>query len=239
MNQTTKQKSSAVLSPSLISLDLCNVAQQVKTLEENGIQALHVDILDGYFSPSMPIGLDVIRQLRKLTDLPFDAHVMANAPQFFIDELLDIGVQQLIFHLETEPHVDHMLTHIKKAGAKAGVALKPSTPLSALEYVLERCDAVLLMMINPGYAGHAGESKVPYAYRKLTALREMIERQGLNTRIEIDGRISPEDILNYGVQQQIADIFVIGSTCIKRGDVAGSLAALRQLCGDPLEGKLE
>ena len=202
-----------IFSPSLICLDMCNLESQVKILEQCGIKMLHVDILDGHFSPSMPLGLDTVRQLRAKTDLLFDCHVMVTAQDYFVDELLDIGVQQIVFHAETQPHIDGMLNRIHAKGVRAGVALKPATPLSALEYVLEKCDTVLLMLINPGYA--------------FVKLREMIDRRGLDTKIELDGRISPKNIEDWG--SDAADIFVTGSTCLKRDDLPGSFAQMNEL----------
>ena len=134
---------SCILSPSLICLDMCNLEREVKTLEKAGIKMLHVDILDGHFSPSMPLGLDTVRQLRAKTDMFFDCHVMVTEQDYFVDELLDIGVDQIVFHGETQPHIDGMLNRIHAKGVKAGVALKPATPLSELEYVLDKCDTVL------------------------------------------------------------------------------------------------
>ncbi len=212
-----------ILSPSLICLDMTNLESQAKALEAGGIRALHVDILDGHFSPSMPLGLDTVRQLRAKTGLAFDCHVMTTANDYFVNELLDIGVQQIVFHGETEPHVDGMLNRIHAAGVRAGVALKPATPLSALDYVLEKCDTVLLMLINPGYAFVKGEKQVSYAERKIRELRERIDKQGLPTLIELDGRVSPDNIRNWS---HLADIFVTGSTCLKKDDLAGSLRDL-------------
>ncbi|MBQ4469180.1 MAG: ribulose-phosphate 3-epimerase [Synergistaceae bacterium] len=216
-----------IISPSLICLDMCNLESQVKILEDNGIKALHVDILDGHFSPSMPLGLDTVRQLRAKTSLEFDCHIMVTEQDYFVNELLDIGVQQLIFHAETQPHIDGMLNRIHAAGVRAGVALKPATPLSVLDYVLEKCDSVLLMLINPGYAFVKGEKQVPYAERKIQELRAMIEARGLDTKIELDGRISPQNIQDWG--GGLADVYVTGSTCLKRDDLAGSLKALNSL----------
>ncbi len=216
-----------LLSPSLICLDMCNLESQAQTLERNGINVLHVDILDGHFSPSMPLGLDTVRQLRAKTHLAFDCHVMVTEQDYFVDELLDIGVQQITFHAETQPHIDGMLNRIHAKGVRAGVALKPATSLSVLDYVLEKCDAVLLMLINPGYAFMKGEKQVPYAGRKIRELRGMIEARGLDTKIELDGRISPQNIEDLG--SGLADIFVTGSTCLKRDNLDGSLAALNEL----------
>jgi len=213
-----------IFSPSLICLDQCNLESQVRQLEESGIKMLHVDILDGHFSPSMPLGLETVRQLRKKTDLFFDCHVMTEKPEYFVNELLDIGVQHISFHAETCPHIDGMLNRIHNAGVLAGVALKPSTPLSVLDYVIEKCDAVLLMLINPGYASSKNEGQAAYADRKIRDLRRLITRCGLNTRIEIDGRVSLENIEQYG--KDAVDMFVCGTTCLKHGDIKGSVSRL-------------
>jgi ribulose-phosphate 3-epimerase len=141
---------------------------------------------------------------------------MVTEQDYFIDDLLDIGVQQIIFHAETQPHIDGMLNRIHAKGVRAGVALKPATPLGTLEYVLEKCDTVLLMLINPGYAFVKGEQPVPYGDRKIRELKQMIRDRDLNTKISLDGRISPEVVRTYGTD--LADQFVIGSTCLKKGD---------------------
>ena len=218
---------SCILSPSLICLDMCNLEREVRSLEKAGIKMLHVDILDGHFSPSMPLGLDTVRQLRAKTDMFFDCHVMVTEQDYFVDELLDMGVDQIVFHGETQPHIDGMLNRIHAKGVKAGVALKPSTPLTELEYVLDKCDTVLLMLINPGYAFVKGEKQVAYADRKIRELRKMITDRGLNTKIEVDGRISPDNIRTYGKGD--VDIFVTGSTCIKKDNMEQSLADLMKL----------
>lgn len=218
---------SCILSPSLICLDMCNLEREVKTLEKAGIKMLHVDILDGHFSPSMPLGLDTVRQLRAKTDMFFDCHVMVTEQDYFVDELLDIGVDQIVFHGEIQPHIDGMLNRIHAKGVKAGVALKPATPLSELEYVLDKCDTVLLMLINPGYAFVKGEKQVTYADRKIRELRKMITDRGLKTKIEVDGRISPDNIRTYGKSD--VDIFVTGSTCIKKDNMEQSLEDLMKL----------
>lgn len=223
-----------IISPSLISCcDLCNLEQSVRQLEAAGIGVLHVDILDGHFSPSMPLGLDTVRQLRKRIDMPFEVHVMATSNAFFVDELLDIGVEQIVFHAETEPHIDYMLNHIHAHGVRAGVALKPATPLSTLDYVLEKCDSVLLMLINPGYAQSRSEGQVPYADQKIRQLRKIIAERGLDTKIILDGRISRQNMADYG-PAGIADIFVAGSTCLVKSNLQNSAAALMAYRGDVL-----
>lgn len=216
-----------ILTPSLICLDPCNLERDVRLAEQSGITMLHIDILDGHFSPSMPLGLETVRALRKITDLAFDCHVMATEPDYFVDELMDIGAQQIVFHAETQPHIDGMLNRIRARGIRAGVALKPATPLCTLDYVLEKCDTVLLMLINPGYAFMKGEKQVPYAGRKIRALREMILDRGLATKIAIDGRISPEDLRTYGKRD--VDLFVVGSTCLDKDRLQESFRALNAI----------
>ncbi|MEG1983640.1 MAG: ribulose-phosphate 3-epimerase [Oscillospiraceae bacterium] len=214
-----------IISPSLISVcDLCNLEGSVRELERAGIKMLHIDILDGHFSPSMPLGLDTVRRLRALTDMEFDVHVMATEHDYFVAELLDIGIQQLVFHGECEPHIDNRLNMIKKRGVRAGVALKPATSLCSLEYIIEKCDAVLLMLINPGYAGSSTEGQVPYAERKIKALRQLINERNLKTKIEIDGRISKDDMVKYGNRD--VDIFVAGSTCLDKNNLTASAERL-------------
>jgi len=219
-----------ILSPSLISVcDLCNLESSVKQLEEAGIKMLHVDILDGYFSPSMPLGLDTVRQLRKKTDMELEVHLMAKENEFFVKELLDIGVSQIVFHAETEPHVDNMLNLIHRHGVRAGVALKPATSLTTLDYILEKCDTVLLMLINPGYAQSKSEGQVPYAARKIAELRQMIMERGLDTKIGVDGRISLEEIKKYGNGD--VNLFVAGSTCLDKNNLKESAERLCKFAG--------
>ena len=206
---------------------MLHLEQQIRELESAGIQMLHIDILDGHFSPSMPLGFETIKQLRSITNLPFECHVMADPPEYFVDELIDIGVQQITFHMETAPHIDGLLNYIHSSGIRAGLALKPSTPISQLEYEIEKCDSVLLMQINPGYAGNRNEEKVPFADRKIRKLCEMIDQKNLNTKIIIDGRVSLKDIEEYG--RDIVDIFVGGTSCINKNDIYGSMAKIMKV----------
>lgn len=197
------------LSSSLICTDLCNLERSIHEISELDIDLLHIDLIDGYFSPSMPIGLGMVRALRKKTDIPFDVHLMVKENDFFIDEIIDIGVRQVCFHCESEIHIDRLLNKIKKSGIGAGIALIPSTPISVLEYVIEKCDFVMLMLINPGYAGDRGEEQVPYALKKVNDCYKYIKHRGLDIPIEIDGRITIKRIPHF--VSAGADILVLGS----------------------------
>ncbi|SDJ57400.1 ribulose-phosphate 3-epimerase [Salimicrobium halophilum] len=206
------QKRAITIAPSIMSGDLCNLEKSVKAIENEGLDTLHIDVIDGSFSPSMPLGIDTIKQLRKVTDMNFDVHIMANDNEFFIQEMIDIGVEQISFHLESSVHIDRYVNLIRKSGTKVGVALNPSTPLSSLDYILPQCDTVLLMLINPGFATDKNEKQVPYATKKVKDLQALIQEKGLDTRIEVDGRVSLEtipELVNAG-----ADILVAGSTSL-------------------------
>lgn len=203
------------ISPSLICMDLCNLERDVGVLEKAGFAMLHVDIVDGYFSPSMPMGLDVVRQLRKKTGLLFDAHVMAAENDYFLEQLLDIGVDSLCFHVETERHIAKNLSRIRARGVKAGLALSPGTPLVVLEYALELCDFILLMRINPGYAAFGNESRYDFMDRKISDLKAMIENRGLAAVIELDGRVATSELPR--LRELGADIFVGGTSCLFSG----------------------
>jgi ribulose-phosphate 3-epimerase len=200
------------IAPSIMSADLCNLEKSVKEMEAEGLNTLHIDLIDGAFSPSMPLGIDTVKQLRTITDMDFDVHIMANDNEFFIQEMIGIGVEQITFHLESSMHIDRYLNLIKESGTKAGVALTPSTPLSALDYILPQCDTVLLMLINPGFATNKNEKQISYAADKVKDLQELIQKRSLTTRIEVDGRVSLDSIpelVNSG-----ADILVAGSTSL-------------------------
>lgn len=194
-NAFSNQKQlNANIAPSLICADLCNLARDIDRMESIGCQMLHIDIIDGYFSPSMPIGIDTIRQLRQITTMQFDAHIMAKDNTFFVNELLSIGVDRLCFQIECEPTPGALLQKIHNGHSKAGIALAPTTSLSHLEYVIEECDFVLLMQIDPGYAFLPGIQKRTYMNRKLLQLNELIAKRNPAATIEVDGRVSIEDM---------------------------------------------
>lgn len=224
MDENSIWKERCIFSPSLICLDMLHLEEQICQLRSIGIKMLHLDILDGHFSPSMPLGFEMIKQLREVTDMEFECHVMADSPAYFIEELLNIGVSQIVFQVETAVHADRLLNHIHMKKVKAGLALTPSTPLSVLEYELEKCDAVLLMQINPGYAWDSTEAKIPFLDAKIRNLREMIAQRDLNTKIILDGRVSLSDVEVYG--KDMVDIFVGGTTCLDKRDISGSVGKM-------------
>lgn len=201
-----------VLSPSVMCADLVNLASSVKELEEIGIDTLHIDVIDGAFSPSMPLGIETIKRMREITKLDFDIHIMAMNNEYFIKEMLAIGVQNITFHYETSLHIDRYVRLIKDAGAKAAIALNPGTSLSVLDAIIEELDMICLMLINPGFATNKNEKQVPYATQKITKLKHMIESKGLSTSIQVDGRVSLDSIAELVYAG--ADNLVLGSTSL-------------------------
>lgn len=187
-------KNTVAISASLICADLCNIERELQRMESAGVDQVHIDLIDGHFSPSLPMGIEIIQQARKKTGLPFDVHLMVQNNEFFICEMLKIGVQRISFHYESALHVDRMLSLIRDSGVKAGIALMPTTPLSVLDYCTDRLDFVLLMLINPGFAGQKNEAQVPYAERRVADCRRYLGERGLAIPIQVDGRVSFDNI---------------------------------------------
>lgn len=200
------------LSPSVMCMDLTNLEKSIREIEAIGIDALHIDIIDGAFSPSMPLGIDTVKKLRSITDLPFDVHIMSLNNEYFINEILDIGVQHITFHYETSLHVDRYINLIKERGVGVGVALNPATSLSTLDYILPQVDLIMLMLINPGFATNKNEKQVSYAKQKVEDLRKLIDDKGYDATIQVDGRVSLDTIPM--LVKAGADNLVLGSTSL-------------------------
>ncbi|MEJ5251061.1 MAG: ribulose-phosphate 3-epimerase [Armatimonadota bacterium] len=197
-------------SASLMCADLLNLEAHVRQLEAMGMHHLHFDLMDAHFTPNMPIGLVVLEQLRERTTLPFDVHLMVEDNDLFVRKLLQVGVQMISVHAESCVHLDRTLSLIREGGARAGLALNPATPLDVLEYVLDKTDFVLIMTVNPGFAG---QKLVPAALRKVAECRRYLDERGWrNVPIQVDGNVSFENIpkmVGAG-----ADILVLGSSSL-------------------------
>ena len=197
------------LAPSVMCADLCNLETAIRELEASGIDLLHFDLMDAHFVPNMPIGLALIEQLRPKTDCAFDIHLMVENNDFFVEAVAKIGVQQIAVHVESATHLDRTLAVIQAHGIKAGAALNPATPLSALDYVLARLDFVLIMTVNPGFAG---QKLVPATLRKISECRALLENRGVTLPIEVDGNVSFENIPKMVAAG--ADILVGGTSSV-------------------------
>lgn len=201
-----------IISPSVMCADLVNLEKSIKELEAVGVDSLHIDLIDGLFSPSMPLGIDTVKKLRQITNMEFDVHIMSMNNELFINEMLAIGAESITFHYESSFHADRLINLVKKSGAKVGIALNPATSLTVLDYILPQCDSILLMLINPGFATDKSEQQVKYADKKVKDLYELIRKNNLDTKIQVDGRVSLETIPS--LVKAGADSLVVGSTSL-------------------------
>ena len=213
------------IAPSVMCADLCNLETDIRELEKSGINLLHFDLMDAHFVPNMPIGLALIEQLRPKTDCAFDIHLMVENNDFFVAAVANISVQQIAVHVESAPHLDRTLSAIQEHGIKAGVALNPATPLSAITYVIDRLDFVLIMTVNPGFAG---QKLVPATLRKISECRDFLNERGVNLPIEVDGNVSFENIPKMVAAG--ADILVGGTSSVfhKSGSRAKNIQQIHQ-----------
>ncbi|WP_417749378.1 ribulose-phosphate 3-epimerase [Rosistilla oblonga] len=186
------EKSPVLISPSMMCVDPLNFESALRRVEALGVDMLHIDIMDGHFVPNAPMGLGILEALGPKTDLPIDVHLMVQDNDFFVELLEPMRVDQISVHVESCTHLDRTLARIREIGAKAGVAINPATPLSAIEYVLERIDYVLVMTVNPGYAG---QKMTPASIRKIADCRKMLDDAGYGeVPIQVDGNVSFENI---------------------------------------------
>ena len=210
------------LAPSILSADFARLGDDVRDVLSAGADWVHVDVMDGAFVPNITIGQPVVRALRAITDAPLDVHLMVDAPERYVESFVEAGADIVTVHVEASTHLHRTLQHIRSLGARAGVTLNPATPPEAIEYVLEDCDMVLVMSVNPGFCG---QSFIPSALRKIAWLRERAESMGLALDIEVDGGVKPENIRS--IADAGANIFVAGSAIFRHDDYAAAIAALR------------
>ena len=198
-----------LLAPSIMCADMCLLADDVRHLETVGADLLHFDLMDAHFVPNMPLGLELLAQLRARTSLPFDVHLMVENNDWFIQELARIGVQRICVHVEAVTHLDRTLNLIQAAGIQAGVALNPATSLAALDYVLANIDFVLLMTVNPGFAGQKLCRGAP---GKVADCRRLLQARRRDIPIAVDGNVSFENI--PAMVAAGADILVAGTSSL-------------------------
>lgn len=175
------------IAPSMMCADLWRLAEVVQELEVAGVDMLHFDLMDAHFVPNMPVGLGLLEWLRPHTRLPFDVHLMVEHNDMFVSRLAEIGVQFISVHVESATHLDRTLALIRGQGSKAGVALNPATPLTTLTYVLEQLDFVLVMTVNPGFAG---QKLALAALRKIADTAAFLDTHHSSIPIQVDGNVS-------------------------------------------------
>ncbi|MBI2144389.1 ribulose-phosphate 3-epimerase [Candidatus Woesearchaeota archaeon] len=209
------------IAPSILSADFGRLADEIRKVEKY-VDMMHIDVMDGHFVPNITFGPPVVRSIRVVTKLPFDVHLMVEQPDNYIDQFIDAGANILTVHAETAVHLNRTISSIRKKGAKAAVALNPSTPLTALDHVLQDVGMVLIMTVNPGFGG---QSFIKSMLPKIKKLRETIDREKLEVEIEVDGGIN-SDTARQAVAAG-ADIVVAGSYIYESADMAAAISSLR------------
>lgn len=209
------------IAPSILSADFTRLAEAIDAVKKGGAGLLHVDVMDGHFVPNITIGLPVVKSLRKATDMTIDCHLMISEPGRYAVEFVKAGADMVSVHVEADPHLQRTLTSIKDAGAKAGVAINPATPIESLTEALPYADFVLLMSVNPGFGG---QKFVPTMLDKLRRLKRMISENDLLVKIEIDGGIDGNNIAE--IVKAGAQLIVAGSAVFGSGDATASVKSL-------------
>jgi len=222
LSKIRNPKSKIGIIPSILSADFARLGEQVREAEDAGADRIQVDVMDGHFVPNITVGPLVLKAIRPYTSLPIEAHLMIERPELYVPDFAKAGADYIIPHVETSPHLHRTIQQIRVEGAMAGVALNPSTPLAAIEEILEYVDMVIVMTVNPGFGGQAFiDSMLP----KITRLRRTIDERGLSCAIEVDGGIHEETAAR--VVEAGATLLVAGSAVYSAKD--GVRAAVNRL----------
>ena len=210
------------IAPSLLSADFASLAADVAKVERGGADLLHLDVMDGHFVPNITIGPLVVRAVHKVATVPLDVHLMIEDPDLYIKDFVEAGAARIAVHVEAVPHLHRTLHLIRRLGALAGVAINPSTPVSALEEVSGELDYVIVMSVNPGFGG---QTFIPRSESKVRAVRQLLDREGARATIAIDGGI---DLSNAArVVAAGVDILVAGQSIFGQPDAERATRELR------------
>ena len=212
------------LAPSILSADFAVLGDQVAAVERGGADLIHVDVMDGHFVPNLTMGPAVVKALRRITKLPLDVHLMITDPDEYIEAFAEAGAASLIVHAEVLPHLHRTLSAIRSLKCRAGVAINPSTPPSAIQEVVGLADQVLVMSVNPGFGG---QSFIPESESKIQRVREMLDRAGSRADIEVDGGVDASTVQR--VVSAGATILVAGAAVFGTPDPEAAARSLRAL----------
>jgi ribulose-phosphate 3-epimerase len=213
-----------LIAPSILSADFARLGEEIKAVEAAGADWIHIDVMDGHFVPNITIGPLVVKAARQSTSLPLDVHLMIENPDRYVADFVDAGADLIAVQVEACAHLHRTVQVIRECGARPGVVLNPTTPLTTIEWILEDVEFVMLMSVNPGFGG---QQFIPSTLEKIRRLRAMIENHGLSTLIEIDGgvnRTTIKDIAAAGT-----DVFVAGSAIYGTPDYEAAIREFRQI----------
>lgn len=211
-----------LISPSILAADFSVLGDEIRAADRGGADYIHVDMMDGHFVPNISFGMPVMASVRKVTKLPFDVHMMVDAPDALLPDVKKAGADLITVHAEACTHLHRSIGAIHELGLKAGVALNPATPLCMLDYVLEDADMFLIMTVNPGFGG---QKLIPACFEKIRTLRAALTERGLHTDIEVDGGVTPDTIGKLA--EAGANVFVAGSA-VFHGKVDENIRRLRE-----------
>jgi len=214
------------IAPSILSADFSRLSEEVRAVEKAGADMIHVDVMDGHFVRNITIGPLVVAGLKKLTSLPLDVHLMIEEPERHIEAFSKAGSTWITVHAEVCPHLRQMIKKIRKFDVRPGVVLNPSTSLKRLYPILDEIDLVLLMSVNPGFAG---QSFIPSTLKKIERLKKIVDQNHYPLEIEVDGGIKVENI--GAVSRAGGDIFVLGTGIFKTENYEETIHKLRQEIG--------
>ena len=213
------------ISPSVLSANLADLANECASIERDGADLIHLDVMDGNFVPNITFGAPVIKWARPAAKIPFDVHLMIEEPIRYIEDFAKAGADIITVHIEACHDIVATLDKIHACGVKAGVSVKPNTPVDVLYPLLDKMEMALIMTVEPGFGG---QGLIEETLPKITALKEEITRCGLDLPIEVDGGIKADNIAR--VAKCGADIFVAGSSVFGKPDRAAAIHALREAC---------
>lgn len=220
------------IAPSILASDFSRLSDEIRKVEEGGVDVLHVDVMDGHFVPNITIGIPVVECLRKATRLPLDVHLMIENPEEYIGEFVQAGANRVLVHQEATVHLDRALAMVREHGAEAGAVINPATPVVMLSEVLDKLDTVLVMSVNPGFGG---QKFIPSALGKIRQLAEWRARYNASFRIEVDGGVDDENVGELA--KAGANTFVAGTSIFHTPDPAAAARELRRRANGALSQK--